>query len=203
MTLSNAYDLVEHAPPKVSSGLIDQLMVIAESAFGYPMPREEVENASRHASKLLVVYSKDTPIAFASYKMLDARFAYLSGSCVHDDYKDMGIYGELVDKRIEMLTGSADFVSTRTQNPVIYRAFERSVSDLHPKGDAVSDDILEMARMVDGRVGRNMIVRGCYGRQLALGSFGVRNEKESRMFGKLNMAKGDAYVLIGRICGVM
>jgi hypothetical protein len=200
-TSSKQYNFVNVKPAHISETLVDELTSVAKSGFGSSMTREDVSNHVRGSDEMMVVYKDGRPVAFGLYKILNQSLAYLSGSVVEQGRQKDGIYTELVKKRIEFLRQKVDYVSIRTQNPLVYHVFAKSVSDMYPGRKPVDEKIISMARMVDDRIDRDMIVRGCYGRRLADIDFKPRDAESAEVFRNIDVDKGDAIVLIGSVKG--
>lgn len=182
---------------EVSKEMLMDLGKIAENGFGKPVPSKEVENVVKKSDKLFVAYYKDRRVAFASVKIVQKDLGYLLGAVVHVDFKNAGLYRELTKRRIEELKGRVVYVSTRTQNPAVYCVLRGMVRQIFPNGEIVPSEILGFAKSIDRRSDSHLKLSGCYGRRLSSFDFPTKDEKANKLFSRLNLERGDAYIVVG------
>lgn len=183
-------------PDDIDDLLMEDLHDVAASGFGYRMPREEVDHAVKDSDAVYIAFCGGTPTAFASVKIVTPELGYLAGSVVRNEHKGNGVHTQLLNRRIGYLRGKVKYVSTRTQNGAIYYKMKEIFPKIYPGAEKINEKILELARLVDKRVGKDLIVKGCYGRKLSAFDFPVKDGLTEVLFNKLNLERGDAYVIL-------
>lgn len=197
MNVFGKFEIRALYPHEVDRSMMMDLWKVAMSGFGKYVPFKEVENAVKKPDKLFVSYYNGDPAAFASYSTVNSDLAYLSAVVVHGGFKKRGLCRELTKKIIGELRGRLDYVSARTQNPVVYHVLSSFLKEIFPGEKPATGKVIELAKTIDSRVDGHLMVRGFYGRRLSSFEFSAEDERTNRIFGRLDLNRGDAYILVG------
>jgi len=124
--------------PKKISGkrkekLTDKLLVIARDGFGTEMIREDVAEHAFGGDALYLMSIECQLAGFASYNFLkygQANILHLNGIAVRRNLQKNGTFRQL--NKLALDSGNFDFLTMRTQNPVVYEASKDLVLALYP-----------------------------------------------------------------------
>lgn len=184
---------------------------LTNKGFGIGTTVEDVKNHVFPLNRLYLAFEDDTLVAFASFD--HHRFAgkdilYLSGIIVDPECQKQGVFTHINKTEIE--ASNPDYLVMRTQNPVVYGATKRHLTEtLYPNCEKASDEALLVAAAI--AIHHNyplsqlqdyfdlLVVRGAYGT-----SFydTIPFDKDgTKVFDSLNMdyMGGDAVVLVGKV----
>lgn len=187
--------------------LVSKLTEIARDGFGSSIAYDDVENHVLHVDALYLIYGKNDLIGFSSYDFITFKgknILYLSGIVVKRDFQKNGLFNIVNKSAISQ--GNFDFLTMRTQNPVIYGATNKIVETLYPhKSKDITSEIKEVGiylakeklkmRQFDEE---NFIGRETYGQSLYdfIPEYSGAKEFFDNIL-KLNYKKGDSVILVG------
>jgi hypothetical protein len=149
---------------------------------------------------ILEAFNKlEKPVGFMSYKNISEEVVYLAGVVVDKNYQHRGIYNSFMRKMMNEMKNDVKYVVARTQNPIIYYVTRKYVKSIYPNNSKIPRQIYEIALLIDKRVNEDLIIKQCYGRRLSSEVKKSKDDEINKLFGKLNLDKGDAFLIIGQL----
>jgi hypothetical protein len=182
--------------------LLDRLTEIACDGFGTTIAREDVALRAFEADFLHVLRIDEHIVGFSAYK----RFALPEGTVLHCNGTVLeravhrrGLY--TVAKLLALSAERADFVTLRTQNPVIYDIIKKLACKVYPDVKEAPETIRRVAAYIGGELMEpdTFVARGFYGTSLA---HAVAGSAESRLLFdtlRVDYARGDAVIVVGEL----
>ncbi|MBI4440796.1 hypothetical protein HY639_01385 [Candidatus Woesearchaeota archaeon] len=184
--------------------LIKELYDVALDAFAKWLPHEAIDARTRHATFVLVLRDNTRrAVAYAVNEELELqgkKVNYFATALFRREVQRHGLYSELNDLRASLLP--ADVLMTRTQNPVVYRAFNRLCADrgyrVFPQAEKTPAEVIALAKEFCNEVTESLVVPGVYfNRSLMDDTPAPKTLLEQRLWSTLSVDKGDALVVVG------
>lgn len=184
---------------------------LTNKGFGIGTTVEDVKNHVFPVDRLYLAFEDSKLVAFASFDhhcFFDKKILYLSGIIVDPECQKQGVFTHINKTEIE--ASNPDYLVMRTQNPVVYGATKRHLTEtLYPNGENATDEALLIAaataihynypRLQLQDYFDHLVVRGAYGTSF-YDSIPFDRDGTSVFDNlKLDYQKGDAVVLVGKV----
>lgn len=184
---------------------------LTNKGFGVGTTVEDVKNHVFPVDRLYLAFEDSKLMAFASFDhhhFVGKRVLYLSGIIVDPECQKQGVFTYI--NRTEIEANGQDYLVMRTQNPVIYGATKRHLTEtLYPNGENATDEALLIAAATAIHYNYpllqlqdyfdHLVVRGAYGTSF-YDSIPFDRDGTSVFDNlKLDYQKGDAVVLVGKV----
>ena len=203
-------------PGKYFSGneretLLNDLTDIARDGFGSEITKEDVENHVMNVDILSLMNNGNHIIGFSSFDNIrfnGMNILYLHGAVVKRNFQKNGIFSRFC--KTVMSLDNYDFLSMRTQNPVIYATAEKLTNTIYPNIDeAIPHEIKDIAKYIakdylkmDDFCENNLVGRKTYGSSLYQDIPRCENDCINEFFDdmlNLDYSLGDSVIVIGKV----
>ena len=202
--------IVVEDPRKVSDSQIISLNGITARCFGKDVPLQETIDHIGEAEVLSLLMIKGDIRGYSLNSGLvlnETPVNYFGSGFIDPSLHDKGYYGLLNRHRASLIKYMdsvipRDVIMTRTQNPKVYRAFNRLCLEsgriISPSFDCkVDEESLAIARAFFGGCTDGQICNDVYGREL-MASTPKPDDATRKVMGQLDVFLGDAIILVGR-----
>ncbi|HEU4403691.1 MAG TPA: hypothetical protein VFS43_00125 [Polyangiaceae bacterium] len=200
----------EEGPLSLPPALRRELNRLASEASGRHVPPEETETRLAAANLAHFVWStagrSRRLVAYALNELYEVELGgekraanFFSSAFIAKEIRwKFSLYQFLGSLRT---TGDEAYLFVRTQSPLMISFFYRfcklsGYQFFSPLSQRVP---LDVTQLVAGRFGaEGLVLKGAYGRRASMAPIAARSTQASKILGKLDVAAGDACVLVGR-----
>ena len=157
--------------------------------------------ASISADCWINIKNEDNIIGYSTnlfHEINNKKVNYFRVTFFDSSIKGAGAYALLQDLRINIFP--SDYIFSRTQNPIVYKTFERLFNQngmiISPRVDYVDQKCLSLAKKLDFEVDNNSIIKNAVRSIVALETPDP-GEKLRSMWDKIDLYNGDTLLVAG------
>ena len=193
--------------------IFERLYILTQLGFAREdskILREDTENHIFNSEFICIVVKEKTIVAYAAFKLWTWQgksILYLSGIMVHPSYQGKGISSSLLRKIADYF--GANFLTTRTQSPVMYESVKAACEEIWPSmtnkgcpsifreiGEFVAKSKLNMQRYCANQ----MTEERTYGMYLyGAEPVSLNPDLEKWFKEKVNPQNGDSMIIVGSL----
>lgn len=197
---------------KIKGDVFSNFYPIAQAAFNQADSdffREDVYNHLFHVGHLMLMFDAKNggnPIAFRTYSLFDfsseikdkGRTIYIEGTAVDPRYQGFGIYQQATRALIK----GFDFLTSRTQNPVVVTALSKIFSKIYPFTGNPGESVKSIGNLIAQYLKMNnydrdsMTGRGIYRGVLTGVMPKIDNAIKDSVFEKIDPERGDCIIVV-------